>query len=484
MGEFAKLFDARQTGCSRIIIWNRRLSGFLRFLDDGALMPSPDESIGVSYTIAPEVIRVACARVCGSAVFQLASNQASFLRFLVEQELSGKASQHRKDAVIAHFWGDRTKEDAEQKLIWAFGRLSEKLVEYYEGDGADDPICIRVNPLEAGLQFEENEGPRPNAELTYGRRLPRNWMTLAFLAVVLCATVGFVFWLNGADLSRVILEEEPDVQLGVQSDGPSVPEAFVALSAEELELQARGFLFPFLHMENQKRALAIAQEVIKRDPAYAQGFATAGYAAAALSLMTRGGGASKRFLAEAQAMREQAMKLDSDHPWVLSGAGITSYVEQDFANSMLLLEEAYDLAEDDIHIASTYISLAFVTHRYAVARDAAQLAMSTSPDTAISTPVRIHAFASFHLGDYEATLTTLEAAQTRSGLEHNVASLVYLAAAYQAVGRHDAAHNVVQRIQSDWPLFRPELLGRMFFQDQAEADFLMQNLAAAGWPFL
>ncbi len=447
-------------------------------------MPSPDETIGESFTFAPEVIRVACARVCGSDVFQLASKQASLLQFLVEEELSGKASQQKKDAVIANFFANRSKEEAEQKLIWAFGRLSEKLAEYYEGDGADDPICIRVNPVETSLHFEEYEGPKPKAQLSYGRQMPSNWITLAFLTLVLCAVVGLVFWLSGTGPSRWLLDERPEAQLDPQPDGPLIPDEFVNLSAEELELQARRLLFPFLHMENQKQALVIAQEVIKRDPASAEGFATAGYALAALSLMTRGGGASKRFLAEAQAMREQAMTLASEHPWVLSSAGITSYVEQDFANAMLLVEKAYNLAEDDIHIASTYISLAFVTHRYAVARDAALLAMSTSPETAISTPVRIYAFASFHLGDYEATMTTLEAPQTQSGLEHNVASLVYLAAAYQAFGRHDAAHNVVQRIQSDWPMFRPELLGRMFFQDPAEADFLMQSLAKAGWPFL
>lgn len=483
MGEFAILLRRGHTDRSRINIWRRRLSRFLKILDHGALMPRPDESIGESFTFAPEVIRVACARVCGSAVFQLASKQASLLQFLVEEELSGKASQQKKDAVIASFFGDRSKEEAEQKLIWAFGRLSEKLAEYYEGDGADDPICIRVNPVETGLHFGEYEGPKPKAQLSYGRQLPRNWITLAFLTLVLCAMVGLVFWLSGAGPSRWLLDERPEAQVDLQPDGPSVPDEFVNLSAVELELQARRLLFPFLNMQNQKQALLIAQEVVERYPASAEGFATAGYALAALSLMTRGGGASKRFLVEAQVMRERAMTLASENPWVLASAGITSYVEQDFANAMLLGEKAYNLAQDDIHIASTYISLAFVTHRYEVARDVALLTKSTNPDTAISTPVRIYAFASFHLGDYEATIVTLEAAQSAHDLEHNVASLVYLAAAYQAVGRQEAAHNLVLRIQSDWPLFRPELLGRMFFQNPAEADFLMQNLAAAGWPF-
>ncbi len=124
------------------------------------------------------------------------------------------------------------------------------------------------------------------------------------------------------------------------------------------------------------------------------------------------------------------------------------------------------------------------THRYKLARDAALRFKLHNSKNDGSTPARIYAYANFHLGYYEETIDTLEAVQLALDQDHDVAPLVYLAAAYQAIGRHEAARSLIKKIQSERPLFRPDLMGSIFLQDPNEANFLIQSLTEAGWPEL
>jgi len=429
-------------------------------------------------------IRLTCQRVLSSTLFQHDPNLSFLLRFLVERELSNNDSLNTKDNVLAHAFGDYPKIAAEQKLSFTLARLSEKLGQYYEGEGSNDPIIIKTNTIQARLRFEENENSNSNEGQILVRRQHRNGSTPITFYIVLLS--GFLFALGLSDFGskRILHGQKRENHIGAQFIDSSIGSDYSELSVGALELTSRRFLFPFQNIKGKKKALEIAREVILRDPAYAPGYATAGYALASQSLMTTGGGLSKRYLSEALAMRDKAMDLDPDHPWVKASAGLIAYVDKDFEGAVFLLETAYERAPLDDYIAKTYMSVAFVTHRYKLARDAALRFKPHNSKNDGSTPTRIYAYANFHLGYYEETIDTLEAVQLALDQDHDVAPLVYLAAAYQAIGHHEEARSLIKKIQSERPLFRPDLMGSIFLQDPNEANFLIQSLTEAGWPEL
>jgi len=429
-------------------------------------------------------IRLTCQRVLRSTIFQHDPNLSFLLGFLVQRELSNNVSLNTKDNVLSHVFGDYPKIVAEQKLTFALTRLSEKLDQYYEGEGLNDPIIIKANTIQACLTFEENENSNSNeGQILVGRQHRNVSIPITFYMFILSV---FLFSLCLIDFGskRISHGQKRENHIGTQFIDSSIGSDYSELSVGALELTSRRFLFPFQYIKGKKKALEIAREVILRDPAYAPGYATAGYALASQSLMTTGGGLSKRYLSEALAMRDKAMDLDPDHPWVIASAGLIAYVDKDFERAVFLLETAYERARLDDYIANTYMSVAFVTHRYKLARDAALRFKLHNSKNDGSTPARIYAYANFHLGYYEETIDTLEAVQLALDQDHDVAPLVYLAAAYQAIGRHEAARSLIKKIQSERPLFRPDLMGSIFLQDPNEANFLIQSLTEAGWPEL
>ncbi len=443
-------------------------------------MPSPNESSGMTYRIAPDVIRVATARVCGSQIFQLAGQQEKLLRFMVDEDLAGRARQGSREAVIAEFYADRADEDAAQKLTWAMARLSEKLAEYYLEEGADDPIRIFVDPRSCGLRFEMWDA-RPIPRDTTG---PKTSMRMLILIGALIASA--IGW--------VVMELTPTgVVEGPQEDWPkdvsdlvtadiALPVDVEGMSVTSLIDEARTFQYPMLDLERQKVAIALSKVAMARDPENAKGYATAAYSLAILANLTSGGGLSRRYLQEAMTLNEQAMSIAPDDSWVKVSAAVVALAEQDYEAAMDLSKAGYASGQEDGFVAHTYATIAQFTGQFE------EVLIANAPDSIDpEDPIRlirerIYAFARFHVGDYKETIQIIEAG-TEAGEAHNISSMLYLAAAYQAVNDHEQASALVSQIQTNWPTLRSDLVSSMFFYDPAYAEVLVQHLSAAGMPF-
>lgn len=439
-------------------------------------MPSLNESDGMTYKIAPDVIRVAVARVCGNQVFELAKQQKTLLRFLADEDLAGRAKEGSRAAVIAEFYADRSDEDAARKLDWALARLSDKLAEYYDGDGADDPIRIHVDLGTCGLRFElwEGEQIRPPAE---SQRLPfRLQVAVGGLVAALIIGVVLVFTDGGNP-------EQPDGRMqDTAMIDDLVLEKYQHLTPEELVQVSKRYLFPTLDAERQRTAIALSQMAIQQQSDTAGAHATVAYALATMATVSQGGALSRRYLSDARLALDQGLAVAPQDPWVLSAAAMTAYAERDFEQAVLLSEQAYAGGADDIYVSGAFGVLALVTARYEECREASLIGRQVEDPVVRMGMERLYAFASFHLGDFAETVTVLEAHDT-DGRADNVTSTMYHAAAYQAIGAHQEANAMVRRLQSDWPMFRPESVATLFFQDPEEGAFLLQNLAAAGWAF-
>lgn len=452
----------------------------LRFWEDGAPMSETETTANRPSGIAPEIVRVAVGRVCGSQVFRPADRQQALLRFLVEEDLSGRAMQGSKDAVIATFYADRDPDEAETKLVWAFSRLAEKLDEYYQAEGADDPMRFLVDMRRFGLQFQMREADPPRA-VTAASSVAMIRLLAPLVALIVALIIGITLVLLPPDTAQ-----DPTARAGGEEAAKEVQaliDDYAHLTIVEHELEARNHLFPFLEIEAQKRAVASANVVILRDPDFGRGYATAGYGLATMALMTAGGAVSRRHLEEARLMRDRALALSPEDAWVLSAAALTFYAEREYEQAISYSEKAYAAGADDPYVASAYSVLALVTARYEESLDASKDRGPTDFPKIGYGLERVHAFASFHLGDHDTTIQKLERLE-REGYPHNVTTAMYLAAAHQVTGNHAQANEMVQRIKTDWPTFRPERIPTLFFREPAEADFLLQNLAAAGWSFI
>ncbi len=442
-------------------------------------MPDPNESSGMIYKIAPDVIRVAAARVCGSQVFQMAKQQEVLLRFLVDEYLAGRAKQGSRDAVVSKFYEDRPEEEAAQKLIWAMSRLSEKLAEYYDGDGADDPIRIFVDRHNCGLQFEMWEADTaPHAAPV--RKPPAR--ILVIVGALLAVAIGWA----AMELMPTGVADGPQAgrpsSFDLLTDGAELPFDPDEMSVAGLIDEARTFQYPMLDLERQKVAIALSKEAVARAPENAKGYATAAYSLAVMANFTTGGALSRRYLQEAMALNEQAMSLAPDDSWVKVSAAVVALAEQDYEVAMDLSKAGYASGQEDGFVAHTYATIAQFTGQFE------EVLIANAPDSIDpEDPIklireRIYAFARFHVGDYKKTIQVIEAG-TEAGEAHNISSMLYLAAAYQAVNDHEQASALVSEIQTNWPTLRTDLVPSMFFHDPDHAEVLVQHLSAAGMSF-
>ncbi len=443
-------------------------------------MPSPNESSGMTYRIAPDVIRVATGRVCGSQIFQLAKQQEMLLRFLVDEDLAGRAKQGSRAAVIAKFYADRSEEEAAQKLTWAMARLSEKLAEYYDGDGADDPIRIFVDPRSCGLRFEMWEA-KPKPRDTIGPKTPMRMLVL--IGALIASAIGWV-----------VMELTPTgVVEGPQEDWPkdisdlvtadvALPVDVEGMSAAELVEAARSYMYPSLDFERHKLAIVLSKTAIERDPEFARGYATAAMSMAMMADLTRGGGLSRRYLQEATLLLEQASVLAPEDSWVMATSAQVAMASDDFELADERAKAAFEAGQDDGYVAHTYALIAHFSGRF---EDV--VVVNAPENVAASDPIRlvrerVYGFANYHLGAYETTIEVVEGT-LQAGLEHNFASLLYLASAYQAVGQQEQAEEMVKRIEDEWPSLRTDVVANMFFMDPLDWEKQKAHLRAAGMKF-
>lgn len=92
----------------------------------------------------------------------------------------------------------------------------------------------------------------------------------------------------------------------------------------------------------------------------------------------------------------------------------------------------------------------------------------------------IYGVASIHLGHYQEAITSFQRA-AELGEPLSALSLVYQAAAHQALGKSVRASEIVQELTATWPGFRPEVALPNFYQHREHADQILDLLLAAGW---
>src|SRR5437016_14166944 len=102
-------------------------------------MPSPS-------TLNPELVRTELAKVISSAGFSRNDRLSGFLRFVVEQELSGRGDELKESIIGVEFFGRRPDYDVRQDSVVRneAGKLRARLAEYYVAEGSADGLTIEL----------------------------------------------------------------------------------------------------------------------------------------------------------------------------------------------------------------------------------------------------------------------------------------------------------------------------------------------------
>ena len=147
---------------------------------------------------SPELVRSQLEKVLASAGFVRNDRLSGFLRFVVEQELSGRGDQLKESVIGAEFFGRPPDYDVRQDSIvrTEAGKLRSRLAEYYLAVGATDSLLIELpkggyKPAFRGIeQATVPVIPEPT-------RLRRPvWIWLA-VAVTGCTIASAALWWQG-----------------------------------------------------------------------------------------------------------------------------------------------------------------------------------------------------------------------------------------------------------------------------------------------
>lgn len=142
---------------------------------------------------SPELVRSQLEKVLASAGFVRNDRLSGFLRFVVEQELSGRGDQLKESVIGVEFFGRPPDYDVRQDSIvrTEAGKLRSRLAEYYIAAGATDSLLIELpkggyKPAFRGIEQAPVPAPGPAGS----GRLVWRWLAAlagcALLSAALC----------------------------------------------------------------------------------------------------------------------------------------------------------------------------------------------------------------------------------------------------------------------------------------------------------
>jgi TolB-like protein len=169
-------------------------------------------------TLNPELVRTELEKILSSAGFRRNDRLSGFLRFVVEQELSGRADELKESVIGVEFFGRPADYDVRQVSVVRIeaAKLRSRLAEYYLAEGAADELIIDLpkggyKPAFRQVKRATAPVPRPS------RRLTRIWLAVALAG---CAIVSAVLSWQGiqhrnapipiAVLPLINLDRNPD----------------------------------------------------------------------------------------------------------------------------------------------------------------------------------------------------------------------------------------------------------------------------------
>ncbi len=448
-------------------------------------MAEMDKNVDSANVQRDSSIRLELDRVLASTTFANADRLRAFLSYVIEESLSGRAHLIAGKTIAHDVYGREPDYGSDSIVRVDAGRLRRKLSEYFEGEGADDPIRVHIDSGGYAPRFEvmkpKGASPGPEVEAREARPRPRGdlpWLLVAGGTLTLAV-------LAGALLARSPMSPErmppSDHAVRSQLERSALAEKSTAtLQAANLAEQASGLLFPIADAEHQKLAISMYREAIRIDPSFSDGFAGAAHSLATLALLAPTAKIRGELLGEAEEFADKAIDLAPRSGWSQSAAAWVAFVNGDYDRAVDLSRLGASLDDLDGKTLDFHGVILGMTGHFEESAEASAPARPRNDKRRHPAHLNIHGVANFHLGDYEATISSIDAAIQLGGPVSEL-TLMYKAAASQALGDTGTARALLEDLQATWPAFRPDAAVARFYRYPEHAEQVLAQLRAAGW---
>src|SRR5712692_6282660 len=130
--------------------------------------------------VIADPVRNQLEKILSSPGFARNDRLSRFLRFVVEQQLEGKSDEIKESLVGIEVFGRRPGYDPRHDSVvrTEAAKLRARLLEYYAGQGAADPMVIELPKGGYTPVFREAEAPREINRPLWLRLGTRLWLTL------------------------------------------------------------------------------------------------------------------------------------------------------------------------------------------------------------------------------------------------------------------------------------------------------------------
>ncbi len=417
--------------------------------------------------------RDALTRVLANDRFVRADRLSSFLSYIVEETLAGRGELIRAKTIAMDVYGrDPTSSGQSENVVRVDAhRLRRCLNEYYSAEGKDDAVRIWVDIGGYVPRMELHQDTPSKSPVVWSGK----FLTGAAVVMLIIGLAATVFLWN----SRSSATAGQDRQIVLERQALR-EKSSTTLQAANLAEQARGLLFPLLEPEHQRIATDMFRQAIRLDPDYFGGYAGAAQSLTTLSKLKPPGPERDETLAEALRMAETALEMNPTHAWSQSAAGWAAFGNRDFERAFKLSSRATNLSPEDGYILDFYGMISVLTGHFEEALNASDPSRPRKFVKRRLANRNIFGVANFHLGrNHEAIASFQRAAELGDPI--SALSLMYQAAAYQALGESERAIDLAQEMAATWPNFRPDVALPGFYQHQEHVDQILDYLRAAGW---
>lgn len=151
--------------------------------------------------ISADEIRAGLERILASRGFANAGRLSRLLRHSVEKTLAGEIDQLKEYSVGMEVFdrGETYDPRVDSIVRVEAGRLRSRIDEYYNGEGAGDPVRITLPRGAYVAQFDRPSTATVAPAIVAAEAPPtrRSWATLPLAAAVICGVAVMVVWLGG-----------------------------------------------------------------------------------------------------------------------------------------------------------------------------------------------------------------------------------------------------------------------------------------------
>ena len=420
-------------------------------------------------------IKQALDAVVDSQIFAASPRLRAFLRYVVDESLSGRSEQiSGKSIAVDVYHRELDNDDGGLNLVRVEARRLRRLLDdYYNSEGSGDRLQIQMALGGYRPSFTTRDSDliqatgSPAEPLGALQRVSTVLPTVGLAGALVLA--GVVFWPLQPVSPPGTQTEKARLQALREHSVPTLQAANVAQ-------QARGLLFPVFEIKRQQLALEMFRYAIELEPNIPHGYAGAAQVLATLSVLSRDPQQRAELVKNARDMADRAMDLDPSNAWGHAALGWTLGAEGDFRQALKHARLAIELAPEDGHV----LDLVGIT---AIRSNQPELAAQVSdPDRPRSGVGRFGArniwgVSQYMLGNYEAVIDAFRNAPSE-GAPVSAPSLVFLAVAYDHLDNVEDARLLVNELSSTWPDFPTAfLVGRIFHQDSKYGQDILNRLA-------